>query len=403
LKHLLAISFLVLSCAVTLGQEWLPATLNFERDTSKNQLYLQGQFNLNSNSWNHALMKGIAYGEFLTDEIVDKASSRSRAQNRLGLSTMAEFGLESELSEELRVYLGLADRSLGHAVLSTDLNQFLLRGNSQFAGDTIYADQSSLSFTRFQEFKIGVFREKAGFTMAVFASLLNGELQQSYRIKTGRLYTDPVGASMSYDLDIERYQNDTLQQGFLAPNGIGMNFGFFLQKKNSNSKWTIGVQDLGWINWKDSSFVSRYVGADVWEPTLVRVGQSSGIQVNLQDSIRRFETVGQGSYNSLLPTQLFAAIEWTVAKSQHQVFANWRLSQYYLPWLQYRYQFRVHKNIAAYAQIGSGGIGNLFSGLGARVFSSRIQADIALTNVEGLLLPKSTSGLGAAIQLKYRL
>lgn len=349
------------------------------------------------------MINGLVYGEYIESEVTQRSIERSRLNNRFGLLSNVEVGLESDFGKSTRVYLGIADRSMAFARLSNDMNRFLLGGNSQFAGDTIKADGSFLNVMRFQEFTVGIRRQIAGFSIAAEASILNGELLQELRVKTGRLYTDPIGSSLSYDLDISRRQSDSLQNGFLAPNGIGMGFGFFIQKQSDNLFFTAGIRDLGWISWTDSSISTSYNGQDVWEANVVEIGQSQGLNVNLQDTIRRIESSSRKNFSTVLPPILHIALISEQGDLEQAFFGNWRLNEAFVPWIQYRLAYSVNDKIKPYAQVGSGGLGNYFFGLGGELDFNRFQANLALTNIEGLVVPRRSSGFGAALQLMMKL
>ena len=361
------------------------------------------QIHLNSNNWSQSMINGLVFGEYIASDVIQRSINRSRVNNRFGFSSNVEVGLESDFGRSTKVYLGIADRSMAFSSLSKDMNRFLLGGNSQFAGDTIYADGSFLQLMRFQEFTLGIKRQVAGFSIAAEASILNGELLQELQVKTGRLYTDPIGSSFSYDLDISRRQSDSLRNGFLAPNGIGMGFGFFIQKQSENLFFTAGVRDLGWISWTDSSITTNYNTQEIWEANVVEIGDTQGINVNLQDTIRRFESSARKHFNTILPPIIQLALISQHGDLEHAFFGNWRLNSAFVPWIQYRLAYSVNDNLKPYAQLGSGGSGNYFIGLGGQLDFDRFQANVALTNIEGLIAPERSSGLGAALQLMMKL
>lgn len=360
---------------------------------------MSSQVNLNANSWSQEMINGVLFGNQVDAESITKALDKSGTNNRLGAFSSIEIGLESALSDNFNVYLGVNDRSLAYSSISRDLNMLLLAGNSQFAGDTMLGDASFLKAMRFQEFKLGFSKMHAGLRWGAGFAVINAEFLQEFNIKTARLYTDEIGSFLSYDVDIEHWQNDSSQNGFMAPNGIGINSDFFIQKENKNQVFTLGLRDLGWITWKQNTRLTRYVGANTWAAQNINLTQNTALAVNLNDSIERISSHRKVMQRSVLPPLLYGRILLKSNKLQQEIYAMWRLNRAFVPWIQYRVSYTANTYVEPYIQTGAGGSGNYFVGLGARFNYSIAHLNMALSNMEGLLMPNQTSGLGGILQL----
>lgn len=384
-------------------QDWISARYQFKNDSAEARIYSSAQINTNSNTWNQSLINALIYGDYLEETPQQNALNNSSLHNRASVQTSIELGVESKINDRTSLYLGVGDRTVGMADVSKDLNEFILAGNKSFAGDTINADNSSFSLMRFQEFKLGLRYQSMNQTFGIEASILNGELFQEFDIKTGRLYTDPIGSELSYDLDISRARSDSARTGLLAPNGIGMSFNLFYALDAKDYRIYLGVNDIGWISWNDQSISIRYVSEEEWEATNVTLGEDAGLNINIQDSIQSFESFENKSLSRMLPALLFGGIQFEKRNYTHEIYANWRLNRAFVPWVQYRMTYQVRKELSSFIQVGAGGSGNYFVGLGTQLSFGPFQTSFALTNMEGLLFPNRTAGIGGAVQMMIQL
>lgn len=148
--------------------------------------------------------------------------------------------------------ISLAWRQNGFANVNDDFLRLLLAGNSGFAGDTAFIDQSGFHFQNY--FSLGpifskqIVLDRANWTFIVQPQLLIGLSDLRFSADNSWLYTAPYGESLDLMADYSYTSNNR------KPGGIGLGLNAEIQWMKW-SEWfaSIQIQDLGYLFWSKKS------------------------------------------------------------------------------------------------------------------------------------------------------
>lgn len=150
------------------------------------------------------------------------------------------------------VGFNFAWRQNGFADLNDDFLRLLLAGNSEFAGDTAFIDQSGLLFQNY--FSLGpifskqIVLDQENWTFSVQPQMLVGISDLHFSADNSWLYTAPYGESLDLMADYSYASNNG------RPGGIGLGLNAEIQWMKW-SKWIANfqIQDLGYLFWSKES------------------------------------------------------------------------------------------------------------------------------------------------------
>lgn len=215
------------------------------------------------------------------------------------------------------------------AGLNDDFLRLILAGNSQFAGDTAFIDQSLLHSQQYVS--LGVFYshsiagEKNNWLFTIQPQLLVGLSDWRISASESWLYTAQYGESLELAADYSYHSN------YKRPGGVGLGL-------NAEVRWikpfkwmaVVQLQDLGYIYWSKSSDkienISQLQYDGISIPTLSDLSHlkpDSVIADELIDPLYS-DVLQQASYNSGTMPSVNASIHRMIGKST----LNLSLKQY---------------------------------------------------------------------------
>jgi hypothetical protein len=293
---------------------------------------------------------------------------------------------------------------------SRDLLDLGSQALSFFLNDS--ADLGRFDFTRltYQQLQGGIMFGRG--TTGIALSLLKGQRHERVSMPAATLYGTSGLDQFDLSLLMDVWQTDRNRRDFHHVNGVGASvdlFRFFNIRFNDTirNRLLIEIRDLGFIAWNQSA--SRYF----IDTTLVFSGFPAQNFITLRDSVfgedsessaENFAISGRRRYTTLLPAFIHIADIYNVNEFTsltggliYRINANYGL-YYYL-----RGSYRFSPNVEVAARLAYGGFGNLNIGssLKLRLFRKYV-INLGSENIEGLIFPRSATGVGAFLAFQRR-
>lgn len=385
-------------------------------DSTKIQLGVQGDYNLNATSFTNAFMTKFYKGGFIDSDLKNAVLDRTKDNNRIGAEInygiYGAFKMDSLFHKNyFNLFFSVRNRAHFDAQFSKDLYTVGFYGNSQYTGKTANFNDFNLNLYRYQQFQIGLFSDKAASAVrwGVALSFLTGQQYAAVKAQTAELYTDVNANYVNFNTSIEIAQSDINNKRYSAFNGYGSSLDLFVEtafkKHDGKSKLKIEISDVGLIKFNDQSL---YLKQD-------SVFHFNGFYVqniyDLKDSIfanasqkgikKSLFPLRNKSYTVIIPANLNVSFETKFNTHFHLIEgiryifnANYSLLSYVMANIYFT------KNFMLSTSIGYGGYSNFNYGLG---LSARLTGGFIINagshNIEGYLVPTKTSGQGAYFSL----
>ncbi len=371
---------------------------------------LRSETYANSNTVNQHFINALFFELEVDEQDIEQNLKRIRSNASLGVISM--HSLSAKLGR-LPLSLNIADHRYAAFQGPVELISMALQGNAAFEGDTVTLENTKYHIQAFQEIGLSYFFEQSSGPLCFNVSYLNAGIGEFGSIRSGGFYTASLGSELWLKLDADFLSSDTLSRQLLPSNGHGFSIGFRKDWTQLSKEHDLGafvsVQNLGFICWRSSSThrsIDRQYRLSPFDYDLSNT-ESEIIQFVLQDTIDSYAPERNKALNRLTPFRLDVGIRHE-AHSTHAVWKNNRAfgAQYiylagYAPRFWYREYFSLSSQLEAFASTGFGGFGSVFLGLGMRAELDKITLAGNISNIEGMLLPNQTAGLGASFQISY--
>ncbi len=381
---------------------------------SNGTIRLSGQFFSQSNAIPTQFSNVFLFPTFITEEMKSAAYDRLKTTNHFGAelnaSVIASFSPDSIWkSQGLQFRIGIEQKSIIASQFSNDLFHVLFSGNAAYAGKLVTFDESSFTSIGYQSFKIGILQRHLNNMFSVDLGLVHGINYSQVLFNKASLFTQLDG---SY-LDIN-WQGNYSQTGRVSnqlKNQPSMGASIDLEARQAfNGRWIIHeqIQDLGFINWNQSS---TYIPSD----TSFRF---SGLQFYDLLNFDKNTTlnVGDSLLNKLQKNKVQTQ-QMTILPALFRLEANRLFARKITVGasVQYRYikGFQPMASIELGKGLGNnlvklgfhyGGYGGFQTSLRAVLINKTKQSfSIGTYFTEGLINPKKWSGAGFQINYQHRL
>lgn len=202
-------------------------------------------------SINNQFIDKLLYGGEITDEIKDKALSKTKQSNRLGVELNYEFKFYNMKDTFLlsmpkyRYYIGFGSFSNISSQFSHDFFQTTFYGNKDFVGKTAYLGNTNIFQSTFRKISFGLINKEKHTSFAI--SLISGEKHNLYDFSKADLYTSPNADNMTLTYQGKIENSDSLSNGYLSFSGAGLALDFSTRIK---SIINIGVKNFGFVIWE---------------------------------------------------------------------------------------------------------------------------------------------------------
>jgi hypothetical protein len=297
-----------------------------------------------------------------------------------------------------------------NASFSKDFIDLGSRALSFFLTDT--ADLSRFDFTRltYQQLQGGIMFNRG--TGGIALSLIKGQRHERVSMPAATLSRSGTLDAYSLSFLMNIWQTDRERIGFHHVNGIGASLDFFKYlnlrvNESMQNRLLVEVRDLGIIGWNQRSsryFVDttmQFSGFPAQNLTALRDSVFGG---NGEFSAEELSESTQRGYSTWLPAFFHIAdihdINEFVTLSgglMYRINANYGFF-YYL-----RGSYRFSPEIEVSGRLAYGGFGNLNIGssLKLRLFRKYV-INLGSENIEGLIFPRSATGVGAFLAFQRR-
>ena len=374
-----------------------------------------GNYLLNSNTASAQFTNTLYKGGKLDEAIINKASNRLGGNNRFGGD--ASYGLyyvqhpkRNDSITKMGYFLAMNWKANASAEFSSDLFNWVFRGNKEYAGTKSYLGGSRFNLVTWREVKGGLMWEKKSgknrVEFGVNLALLQGRTLFNTRLTQLEVEMDTLGTY----LDIKSRMNASIS----APNrnaydgrAYGLALGGFFVTEYEKGFFKFEISDLGFLNFDTKT---RLISND----TLFRYqGYRFNSTQGLADSISNFFTLNsvkakynvrdiQNSAMLITPAWFKIAYEFKLKKNAGLEFGVMeRLAYGWFPYLYSQYRVNLTPSFNLKTRISYGGYGGLSLGLYLdKRFGNHFAIGIGSNAFEGFILPKVANGQGAYINVR---
>lgn len=375
------------------------------------EVYAQVEWELGSNGITTGALFDFFAADFLDATLKDKLTANTREVNNIGSFQDYEVGFRQWTDSTYNNWrkgfgLHLAIRSRFGAQVSSEALELSLYGNARFAGQTVEVlplDNSSLVYTEFGYTYLQRYKQ---WSAALSGNLLLGHAYGQLETSRGTLYTEPSGEYIDLDAAYRYQSADSL----LWLKGIGLSMHAEVSH-TFNEKWgmTLGVRDLGLLFWNQSAWtieadsVFRFEGQEI--PNLL---DQNGLDFgDLQDRFRStFDDKQGGGFSTWLPARVYAEGQYQLNRWAIQQL-RLRIDHVFIEGYRMRQQLKADMPLSGawslHPEISQGGWARWGIGLEARWKNADWEVRASAGNLQWMVVPNSSYGLGGMLSMTYRL
>ncbi len=216
----------------------------------------KSEISLESNSLNMDFANRMLFGGYINESQKNSWISKLDDNNTIFSEVSNTLSFHRNFGDN-SFFFSIADRNLAKMSFTKDLMKVALFGNYNYQGDTLHFDKTNFTLDRFQQIKLGygkIFKiQENNLTISTAVSYLNGNHHLSFTAENASFYTAPFGTHNSLDYDMNAFATDTANFNYFENNGNGFAFDFAINFESNNKKYTLYLDDLGYINWKESA------------------------------------------------------------------------------------------------------------------------------------------------------
>ncbi|HIK62973.1 MAG TPA: hypothetical protein EYG01_03100 [Flavobacteriales bacterium] len=216
----------------------------------------KSEISLESNSLNMDFANRMLFGGYINESQKNSWISKLDDNNTIFSEVSNTLSFHRNFGDN-SFFFSIADRNLAKMSFTKDLMKVALFGNYNYQGDTLHFDKTNFTLDRFQQIKLGygkIFKiQENNLTISTAVSYLNGNHHLSFTAENASFYTAPFGTHNSLDYDMNAFATDTANFNYFQNNGNGFAFDFAINFESKNKKYTLYLDDLGYINWKESA------------------------------------------------------------------------------------------------------------------------------------------------------
>lgn len=364
---------------------------------SANSLQLDIDFHMNSN----AIFTTFA-GAFLTkNDITSNMINRvlSYAPKTIKYEDELKAGLVYKhyfKKKAITLYASYYHRNLRSLTTSRDAFELVFEGNKPFENKTASLNDITFQDLMYNQYSIGASKSDGHFFIGVNVSYLQGFTNQQLKNLNGSLYTAPYGEYLDVSYNAVYNQAASGATHFFDQNGQGFSADFQLAYSTEKSRFTLSLQDLGYITWGkqplnyqgDTSLT--YNGVVINNLTNISSNGANGL--NLDSTINTLSPhKSNTAYSTTLPATIQASYSYLFKlKKHHMVFTaavNTRLLYHYYAYGYVKTTFLLNQNWATSVSAGGGGYSLFNLGFDVGKHWKNIDLLLGTQNLLGCLVP----------------
>lgn len=420
-KVALFVLLLLISFAGQTQTNW--SLSQIRSDSSNFSVGIRGEYFLNSNVLdNNFVFSFLGNRNFIESDDKDRISDRLTTDNRVGADLNSGVFFSGPLRKgknsnpfRLSYFVALSDRQHFHAKFSEDAFKLGFYGNKRFAGDTAHLGGFELQAFQYQQLQTGLLYDNGlGRVLGVGISLLKGQRNQFIEVDQLDLFTSTTGDYLSADTRGRVRQNDSSNTGIDAANGWGSSIDLLFEtqfnllegNRHGNGLLRMEVNDLGYLWWNNQSLNYRvdslYEYEGIFIDNLFQLNDSV-LQANNPDSIvdEVLDSQARKAYRTFLP----GTVRLTLSQDHHQGFNfsirfEQRLGANYRPLVLVKESYQLSSWLRVAAMGGIGGYGRYYLGAEAKARFGGWEVILGSNSLEGVILPKNSSGNNGYLALR---
>ncbi|MEY3850849.1 MAG: hypothetical protein RJA38_1290 [Bacteroidota bacterium] len=373
-------------------------------------LDLQGSATAGSTFLTKELVKPFVVGGTVT------AEARNSAVD--GMSDLGVFGGNANVraryyggrdslfgSEMLDLFIQVGKGYFGTGRISKDAFDLLSNGNVNFQGVRVPLNSIQGEVQGFQSIGFGIYDKRTFSSIGI--SMVNGLTYQQFSLfPPSSFYTSANADTLQLD-----YSGEYVHSATARPNGNGIGFSIdgeynFVRDRGVDKKevWnTLGVRNLGWVNWNGQSEVVSFDSTLTW----------TGVDLNgilNGDSLLN----GTSGFADTLVTNARNVSFWRPLRGSFYVRSVYRWSEKVRltaglemyaapmkPLATVGFMYMPKNNCVASINISNGGYANWKLGMGVQwLIANQFYLGVQTSNVPGYFF-KSAREMQASIQVSY--
>lgn len=279
----------------------------------KYQISAFAQQDANSNTFTNEFFNEVNKSGYISSDLIDKQIENMSGKILSGQIT--SIGLNAlinskKLAGKRYFIVGYEHQHFLDSYLDEDLVKLLLKGNKQFAGESIQIPASRYYNNYFNQLKGGVgFRMENGEAVQHFAFTLGFATGQNYdfvEVKNSSIYTHPDGDYLDIAVNANTKVSDTVWAEVYQVNGLGLSTNLeYSFSKSNNFHFDVNLKNLGFINWNGNTFMGSVDTTIRFEGVNMDTTSSQGDlpEDYSYNSLRNmiFKNPESGSFTDVLP------------------------------------------------------------------------------------------------------
>ena len=361
---------------------------------------------------------------FLTKELVKPfvvggtITAESRNSALQGMTNLGLFGGNANVraryyggrdslfgSEMLDLYIQVGKGYFGSGRISKDAFDLLSNGNVNFQGTRVPLNSIQGELQGFQSIGFGVYDKRTFSSIGI--SMVNGLAYQALSLyPNSSFYTSANADTLQLD-----YSGQYIHSAQARPNGNGIGFSIdgeynFVRDRGADKKevWnSLGVRNLGWVNWNGQSEIVSFDSTLSW----------TGVDLN---SILNGDSLmnGTSGFADTLVTTSEKVSFWCPLRGSFYVRSVYRWSEKLRlsaglemyaaplkPLATIGFMYMPKSNFIASMNVSNGGYGNWKLGMGVQwLIANQFYLGVQTSNLPGYFF-ENTREMQASIQLSY--
>jgi hypothetical protein len=366
----------------------------------------------NSTAFNNASLLSLIRSNKITNEAKNSNDKNLRGKNYYvdHSEGLVYYVLPVKKRKDLGILFELGIVSQIDASFTKDAYDLVMYGNAHYKNETKNFGNMLVRNIAYQRLGIGIDKYSSDYShhFRVSLNLIKGDYFNEFRISRGSVYTEENGEYLDIDLKYERHFASLEHLAFGARGyGAGLYGEWNKLMIKQQSRISFQVRDLGFISYPGST--PHHSIDTAIHFTGVSFGSfksySSSADINVSDSMEHYFNMKKNNerYNFMLPLSLRLKYEkfgrhYDVIKVQF----NWFLYNA-SPQVILGYAYPVKKALMLGGDLRLGGYGTFDFDVNLKYSYKKILLEAAVKSLEGLVLVKSASGLGAFVHLGYYL
>ena len=381
----------------------------------KRSVNIDAEYDAGSNGTNQVLINKLLLGGYISN--ADKAQSAKylKGYNNFGVNLNYNVSAFLKGGKKHDFLIGFKNQEILNATYTKDFFNLMFYGNQMYKGKTADLAFCNVNALRFQEIKFGAIMHSVDSVAKIGVSLSFIKGEQLFFIKTNKnssLFTSADGSELVFNSKFNLAISDTNNKNLTSFNGIGASADIFFEtpyksKFGEKSILIVNANNIGFIHWRNNSVqyssdsTFRFSGYtvdnifDLKDSTLNKI-KTDSIALSLTNA-------RQENFNVNIPTNLVIINKiiwnknWVTNFGFRYVFnANYKPYLFIEPELtKNKFTFCLHLGYGGYVR----------AGFGASVSyeSNNWYFKLGSNHLQGLILPKYTSGQGVFISLAKKL